>query len=89
MNQDAKDMSTLLKVALFLTALAGPPVGYIFYNAALSSDNWVYEGHFHWKDGGAHYHGAPGPIMGAGLPLLIGAGGAWLYRRRRRNKTAQ
>ncbi len=36
-----------------------------------------------WKDGGVH--GAPGPIAGAGLPVIaIGYGAFWLYRRYRR-----
>jgi hypothetical protein len=31
------------------------------------------------------YHGAPGPILGAGLPVLaIGYGVYWLVKRRRR-----
>ena len=58
--------------------------GYVFYNAALSSDNWIYEGGTNWKDGG--YHAAPGPIAGAGLPVLaVGFGVYWLVRRRRKS----
>ena len=30
-----------------------------------------------------HSKGAPGPIAGAGLPVLVAAGGYALYRRRR------
>jgi hypothetical protein len=33
----------------------------------------------------SHYHGAPGPIAGAGLPVLaVGFGLYWLIRRRRK-----
>ena len=80
-------MSNLLKVVLFSLAVAGVPTGYVFYSAVLSPDNWVYQGHGQWSDAGAHYSGAPGPIMGAGLPLLVAAGGVWLYRRARQKKT--
>ena len=32
-----------------------------------------------------NYHGAPGPIVGAGLPMLaIGYGTYWLVKRRRK-----
>ncbi len=40
-----------------------------------------------WHDGdhGHHFHGAPGPITGAGLPVLaVGYGVYWLVRRRRK-----
>jgi uncharacterized membrane protein YphA (DoxX/SURF4 family) len=34
-----------------------------------------------------NYSGAPGPIVGAGLPVLVVLGGAYyVVRRRRRNK---
>jgi hypothetical protein len=78
-------MSAILKAVLFVVALTGVPAGYVFYYAALSHDNWVYEGPRpgDWKDGGVH--GAPGPIAGVGLPFLaIGYGAFWLYRRNRR-----
>jgi hypothetical protein len=36
---------------------------------------------------GPSYSGAPGPIVGAGLPVLVILGGAYyVVRRRRRNK---
>jgi hypothetical protein len=78
-------MSALLKTILVTLALAGAPVGFVFYNAALSPDNWVYKGGnaANWVDAG--YHGAPGPIAGASLPVLaVGAGVYWLVRRRRK-----
>ena len=37
------------------------------------------------NDRGRHFHGAPGPIAGAGLPVLaVGLGVYWLVIRRRR-----
>jgi hypothetical protein len=77
-------MSLALKLALLIVALTLPPIGYVYYNAALSSDNWVYRGGGdNWKDGGVH--AAPGPLMGAGLPVfLVVGGGYWLVRRFRR-----
>ena len=83
-------MSTTLKIVLMLVALAGAPVGFVFYESSLSSHDWAYAGGAptNWKDAG--YHGAPGPVLGAGLPLLLlGGGGAyWLSRRRRNSKSA-
>jgi len=77
-------MSFALKLALLAVALTLPPIGYVFYNAALSPDNWVYQGAIDkWNDGGVH--AAPGPLMGAGLPVfLIVGGGYWVVRRFRR-----
>jgi len=76
-------MSPLLKAALLATALLGAPVGYVFYNVALSPDNWIYKGNLQWNDGG--YHAAPGPVAGASLPVLaVGFGVYWLARRRRK-----
>ena len=78
-------MTIKLLVALFLTAVLGAPVGYVFYQARLSPDNWVYEGGkpTNWKDGGAH--AVPGPLAGAGLPFIaVGYGVYWLTRRYRR-----
>jgi hypothetical protein len=94
-QQKGCSMSALLKGILIATALLGAPAGYVFYNAVISPDNWVYQGGSpaNWKDAG--YHGAPGPIagagLGAGLPFLaVGYGVYWLVRRsRRKPKLAQ
>ena len=77
-------MSLALKIALIAVGLV-VPVGFVFYQVALSPDNWIFQGGraSNWKDGG--YHGAPGPIAGAGLPVLaIGYGVYWLVKRRRK-----
>ena len=75
-------MSFALKIALAALAFV-VPAGYVFYSGALSSDNWVYQGSGNWTSGG--YHGAPGPVLGAGLPVLaVGYGVYWLVRRRRK-----
>ena len=78
-------MSLVLKLTLMALALI-VPVGFVFYDAFLSPDAWVYQGHgpTNWKGGGT-YHGAPGPIVGAGLPILaIGYGVYWVVKRRRK-----
>jgi hypothetical protein len=71
-------MSWLLKATLIGIALLGAPIGYVFYQAHEGSSA------SNWRDGG--YHGAPGPLVGAGLPVLLIAGGALygLVRRSRR-----
>ena len=79
-------MTVKLLLALVVTAALGAPVGYVFYQGSLSPDNWIYQGgsSSNWKDGGLH--GVPGPIAGAGLPIIgIGYGAYWLIRRYRRN----
>jgi hypothetical protein len=74
-------MTIKLLLALFLMAVFGATGGYLFYQNSLSPDNRVYQGGR--PDGGVH--GAPGPIAGAGLPVLaVGYGVYWLVRRRRK-----
>jgi hypothetical protein len=78
-------MTAKLLLALVLTASLGAPVGFVFYQASLSPDNWVYQGGSptNWKDGGVH--AVPGPLVGAGLPFFaVGYGAYWLIRRSRR-----
>jgi hypothetical protein len=67
---------------LTLLVLVGVPVtaGTILYSGLVSPDNW--NTHL-YKDGGVR--GAPGPLVGAGLPVLVvGYGAYWLIKRRRR-----
>jgi len=46
--------------------------------------------HYGWDKGGGGSKGAPGPIAGAGLPVLLIAGGYALVRRyRSRSKASQ
>jgi LPXTG-motif cell wall-anchored protein len=67
-------MSATLKVALIATALVGAPLGYVLVNVGVGSNA---------GNGNGSIHGAPGPIAGAGLPVLA-VGAFWLFWRRRR-----
>jgi hypothetical protein len=74
-----------LKLVLFVLALSGAATtGYVYYNGGLSPDNWIFQGGsaHNWTNGGVH--GAPGPMIGAGLPMLVVAYGAYRLIRRRR-----
>jgi hypothetical protein len=79
-------MFSILKVVLYTLAASGvATAGYVFYSASLSPFDWVYQGGApgNWSSRGVH--GAPGPIVGAGLPLIAVAYGVyWLLRRRRK-----
>ena len=79
-------MSSILKIVLVVLAASGAATtGYVFYNGSLSPNDWVYQGGSpaNWTSGGVH--GAPGPIVGAGLPFVaVGYGVYWLVRRRRK-----
>jgi hypothetical protein len=61
-------------LALLLAAASLLPVG------AYATFAWL--GHTYSMGGTGGVHGAPGPLMGAGLPiLLIGGAGYWAVRR--------
>jgi len=78
-------MTSAVKLWLALLVLAGGvSVGTVAYNALVSPDNWMYQGGGHWVDVGPH--GAPGPVIGAGLPALLLFGGGYLIVRRSRRK---
>jgi hypothetical protein len=63
--------------ALCLTALADPN------NGNGNKNGWD-------NPNNPHYSGAPGPIAGAGLPVIaVGYGAYWLVRRYRRRKSDQ
>jgi hypothetical protein len=79
-------MNAYLAAVLAIIALAGAPVGYVFYETALSPDTWVYQGSNQWKNGGVY--GAPGPIAGAGLPVAFVVAGSAAYWAARRRRTA-
>src|SRR5262249_15325548 len=80
---EATTMTIKLLLALFLlflTAVFGAPLGYyVFYQKSLSPE--AYQD----RRPSGSVHGAPGPIAGAGLPVLaVGYGVYWLVRRRKK-----
>jgi len=70
-------MFSFFKILLVVLAAAGAATtGYVLNNASSSPFG-------NGNSGGVH--GAPGPIVGAGLPLIAVAYGVyWLVRRRRK-----
>ncbi len=76
-DERKQSMFSILKILLVLFAASGvATAGHVLYNASSSPST-------NWKGGGVH--GAPGPIVGAGLPLIAaGYGVYWLVRRRRK-----
>ena len=72
-------MSIILKLlfALFLTIVVGAPIGYVAYESRQSSNPT--------SGNGGGTHAVPGPLAGAGLPIIaVGYGVYWLLKRRRR-----
>jgi hypothetical protein len=96
-------MKLKLLFALLLTAVLAAPVAYGFVEARFSHDHWADQGggpprgYDRWADegkgptrreGGGVVHGVPGPVAGAGVPLLVVTCGAYWLVRRYRRKTA-
>jgi hypothetical protein len=68
-------------LAIFLTMAAAVPVGVYFTATLFFPPNQTYT-----YVGQGTYQGAPGPIVGVGIPALVMAlmgGGYWFVRRRR------
>jgi hypothetical protein len=68
-------------LAIFLTMAAAVPAG-VYFTATLffpPDQSYTYVGQ-------GTYHGAPGPVVGAGIPsLIVVAGGVyWMIKRRRK-----
>lgn len=69
-------MKKLLLSSVLLAALCSP---------ALCQDNQGPNGNYQGWNGGGGHHGVPGPILGAGLPVIaVGYGVYWLICRRRK-----
>jgi hypothetical protein len=68
-------------LALFALFAAVVPAG-VFFTASFL--NYGYQGY----GTGPALYGAPGPLLGAGLPVLLVAGGYWAVRRYRGKKTS-
>ena len=72
-------MKILLALLIALFGLAGSYVG---YEAAVTKNSNS------GSSGGVH--GAPGPLAGAGLPVMaVGYGVYWLVRRRRKGNSSK
>ena len=68
-----------MKLILLLSIMLGG-----LLPAVVQADNG---NHFGWINGNGNPHGAPGPLMGAGVTGLLIAGGTyWAIRRRLRSK---
>ena len=66
-------------LAILLAAAAAVPVGLIV-SVTILGQTYTYQ-----SPGGGGYRGAPAPVVGAGLPLIVLAGGGyWAFRRFRK-----
>ena len=79
-------MAFLLKLVALAALLVTPGLAlYGYYNAGSSPDAWALRESQSSGGGDGEIHAAPGPIAGAGLPVLLLAGGVyWVLRRYRR-----
>ena len=70
-------------LTLLLSMAAAVPVG-VVVSLTIFGQTYSYQSPGSSSGG---FHGAPGPIAGAGLPALLVAGGGiyWLVRRRKRS----
>jgi hypothetical protein len=79
-----RDSAKIIFFVALITMAAQFPLG----TSALADDHdrsWGGDRDHHGDRGGGSVHGAPGPIAGAGLPILaVGYGVYWLIRRRRK-----
>ena len=68
-------------LAILVTLAAAVPVG-VVVSLTILGQTYTYQSP---STGG--YHGAPAPIVGAGLPLILLAGGGyWAFRRCRKKR---
>lgn len=66
-------------LALLVAAAAAVPIG-VAVSLTIFGQIYTYQ-----NPGGGGYRGAPGPVIGAGIPLIVLAGaGYWAVRRFRK-----
>lgn len=68
-------------IAILVAMAAAVPVG-VIVSVTIFGQTYTYQ-----SPGGGGYHGAPAPVVGAGLPLIVLAGGGYLAFRRFRKQT--
>ena len=70
-------------VAILVAMAAAVPIG-VVVSVTIFGQTYTYQS----PGGGGHYQGAPAPVVGAGIPLIVLAGGGyWAYRRFRKKVT--